>query len=86
VIDNSPPVEVDYYLSLGRYLYWWTIIYHWVDTSTGGLLSITASIPLLVDYYLSLGRYLYWWTIIYHWVDTSTGIDPVIDNSPPAEV
>ena len=62
------------FLSLGRYLYWWTIsrrgyhtpssqcFYHWVDTSTGGLLvleyiihplvcvSITGSIPLLVDY------------------------------------
>ena len=61
------------FLSLGRYLYWWTIsrrgyhtpssqcFYHWVDTSTGGLLvleciihplvsvSITGSIPLLVD-------------------------------------
>jgi hypothetical protein len=49
------------------------IIYHWVDTSTGGLLVLEGSIPLLVDYYLSLGRYLYWWTIIYHWVDTSDG-------------
>ena len=62
------------FLSLDRYLYWWTIsrrgyhtpssqcLYHWVDTSTGGLLvleciihplvsvSISRSIPLLVDY------------------------------------
>jgi hypothetical protein len=61
------------FLSLGRYLCWWTIcprgyhtpsnqcFYHWVDTSTGGLLviegiilpvvnvSITGSIALLVD-------------------------------------
>ena len=109
------------FLSLGRYLYWWTIsprVYHtpssqcfyqWVNTSTGGLLvlegiihpvvsvSITGSIPLLVGYYssrvsytqqsvfLSLCRHLYWWTIsprgyhtpssqcFYHWVNTSTG-------------
>ena len=62
------------FLSLGRYLCWWTIsprgyhqpssqcLYHWVDTSAGGLLvpegtispvvsvSITGLIPLLVDY------------------------------------
>ena len=67
--------------SLGRYLYWWTIsprgyhtpssqcFYHWVDTSTGGLLvlegiihpvvsvSITGSIPLLVDYQSSSVSY-----------------------------
>ena len=85
-ITWSIPLLVDYqssrvsytqqsvFLSLGRYLYWWTIsprgyhtpssqcLYHWVDTSTGGLLvleciihqvvcvSITGSIPLLVDY------------------------------------
>ena len=84
-ITGSIPLLVDYqsssvsytqqsvFLSLGRYLYWWTIsprvyhtpssqcFYHWVDTSTGGLLvlegimhpvvnvSITGSIPLLVD-------------------------------------
>ena len=69
------------FLSLGRYLYWWTIsprgyhtpssqcFYHWVDTSTGGLLvlegiihpvvsvSITGSIPLLVDYQSSSVSY-----------------------------
>ena len=69
------------FLSLGRYLYWQTIsprvyytpsgqcFYHWVDTSTGGLLvlegiihqvvsvSITVSIPLLVDYQSSLISY-----------------------------
>ena len=69
------------FLSLGRYLYWWTIsprgyhtpssqcFYHWVDTSTGGLLvveciihpvvsvSITGSIPLLVDYQSSRVSY-----------------------------
>ena len=69
------------FLSLGRYLYWWTIsprvyhtpssqcFYHWVDTSTGGLLvlegiihqvvsvSITRSIPLLVDYQSSRVSY-----------------------------
>ena len=69
------------FLSLGRYLYWWTIsrrgyhtpssqcFYHWVDTSTGGLLvleciihpvvsvSITVSIPLLVDYQSSRVSY-----------------------------
>ena len=132
-ITESIPLLVDYqassvsytqqsvFLSLGRYLYWWTIsprgyhtpssqcFYHGVDTSTGGLLvleviihpvvsvSITGSIPLLVDYqyssvkntqqsvFLSLGRYLYWWInsprgyhtsssqCFYHWVDTSTG-------------
>ena len=132
-ITGSIPLLVDYqssrvsytkqsvFLSLGRYLYWWTIsprgyhtpssqcFYHWVDTSTGGIsvlegiihpvvsVSITGSIPLLVDYqsssvsytqqsvFLLLGRYLYWWTIsprvyhtpssqcFYHWVDTSTG-------------
>ena len=85
-ITGSIPLLVDYqsssvsythqsvFLSLGRYLYWWTItpqgyhtpssqcFYHWVDTSTGGLLvleciihpvvsvSITGSIPLLVGY------------------------------------
>ena len=132
-ITGSIPLLVDYqssrvsytqqsvFLSLGQYLYWWTIsprvyhipssqcFYHQVDTSTGGLLvleciihplvsvSITGSIPLLVDYqsvsvsytqqsvFPSLGRYFYWWTIsrrgyhtpssqcFYHWVDTSTG-------------
>ena len=132
-ISRSIPLLVDYqssrvsctqqsvFLSLGRYLYWWTIsprgyhtpssqcFYHWVDISDGGLLviegiihpevsvSITGSIPLLVGYqssrvsytqqsvFLSLGRHLYWWTIsprryhapnsqcFYHWVDTSTG-------------
>ena len=70
------------FLSLGRYLYWWTIsprgyhtpssqcFYHWVDTSTGGLLvrkgiihpvisvSITGSIPLLVDYQSSRVSYI----------------------------
>ena len=109
------------FLSLGRYLYWWTIshrgyhtpssqcFYHQVNTSTGEILvleciihpvvsvSITGSIPLLVVYqssgvsytqqsvFRSLGPYLYWWTIsprgyhtpssqcFYHWVDTSTG-------------
>ena len=69
------------FLSLGRYLYWSTIsprgyhtpssqcFYHWVDTSTGGLLvlegiihpvvsvSITGSIPLLVDYQSSSVSY-----------------------------
>ena len=69
------------FLSLGRYLYWWSIsprgyhtpssqcFYHWVDTSTGGLLvleciihpvvsvSITGSIPLLVDYQSSSVSY-----------------------------
>ena len=69
------------FLSLGRYFYWWTIsrrgyhtpssqyFYHWVDTSTGGLLvqeciihplvsvSITGSIPLLVDYQSSRVSY-----------------------------
>ena len=69
------------FLSLGRYLYWWTIsprvyhtpssqcFYHWVDTSTGGLLvlegiihpvvsvSITGSIPLMVDYWFSSVSY-----------------------------
>ena len=85
-ITGSIPLLVDYqssrvsytkqsvFLSLGRYLYWWTIsprvyhtpisqcFYHWVDTSTGGLLvpegiihpvvsvSVTGSIPLLVEY------------------------------------
>ena len=132
-ITGSIPLLVDYqsssvsctqqsvFLSLGRYLYWWTIshrgyhtpssqcFYHWVDISDGGLLvleciiypvvsvSITGSILLLVDYqssrvsytqqsvFLSLGQYLYWWNIsprvyhapssqcFYHWVDTSTG-------------
>ena len=70
------------FLSLGPYLYWWTIsprgyhtpssqcFYHWVDTSTGGLLvlkgiihpvisvSITGSIPLLVDYQSSRVSYI----------------------------
>ena len=69
------------FLSLGLYLYWWTIsprvyhtpssqcFYHWVDTSTGGLLvlegiihpvvsvSISMSIPLLVDYQSSRVSY-----------------------------
>ena len=69
------------FLSLGRYLYWWTIsprvyhtpssqcFYHWVNTSTGGLLvlegiihpvvsvSISRSIPLLVDYQSSRVSY-----------------------------
>ena len=92
-ITGSIPLMVDYwfssvsftqqsvFLSLGRYLYWWTIsprgyhtpssqcFYHWVDTSTGGLLvlegiihpvvsvSITVSIPLLVDYWSSSVTY-----------------------------
>ena len=92
-ITGSIPLMVDYwfssvsftqqsvFLSLGRYLYWWTIsprgyhtpssqcFYHWVDTSTGGLLvlesiihpvvsvSITVSIPLLVDYQSSSVSY-----------------------------
>ena len=92
-ITGSIPLLVDYqssrvsytkqsvFLSLGRYLYWWTIsprvyhtpsnqcFYHWVDTSTGGLLvleciilpvvsvSITGSIPLLVDYQSSSVSY-----------------------------
>ena len=92
-ITGSIPLLVDYqssrvsytqqsvFLSLGRYLYWWTIsprgyhtpssqcFYHWVNTSTGGLLvlegiihpvvsvSISRSIPLLVDYQSS--RVLY---------------------------
>ena len=67
--------------SLGGYLYWWTIsprgyhtpssqcFYHWVDTSTGGILvlegiihpvvsvSITGSIPLLVVYQSSRVSY-----------------------------
>ena len=132
-ITGSIPLLVDYqssrvsytqqsvFLSLCRYLYWWTIsrrvyhtrssqfFYHWVDTFNGGLLvlesiippvvsvSITRFIHLRVDYqsssvsytqqsvFLSLGRYFYWWTIsrrgyhtpssqyFYHWVDTSTG-------------
>ena len=92
-ITGSIPLLVDYqsssvsypqqsvFLSLCRYLYWWTIsprgyhtpssqcFYHWVDTSTGGLLvlesiippvvsvSITVSIPLLVDYQSSRVSY-----------------------------
>ena len=92
-ITGSIPPLVDYqsssvsypqqsvFLSLCRYLYWWTIsprgyhtpssqcFYHWVDTSTGGLLvlesiippvvsvSITVSIPLLVDYQSSRVSY-----------------------------
>ena len=92
-ITGSIPLLVDYqssrvsyiqqsvFLSLGRYLYWWTIsprryhapnsqcFYHWVDTSTGGLLvleciihpvvsvSITGSIPLLVGYQSSRVSY-----------------------------
>ena len=92
-ITGSIPLLVDYqsssvsytqqsvFLSLGRYLYWWSIsprgyhtpssqcFYHWVDTSTGGLLvleciihpvvsvSITGSIPLLVDYQYSRVSY-----------------------------
>ena len=92
-ITGSIPLLVDYqsssvsytqqsvFLSLGRYLYWWSIsprgyhtpssqcFYHWVDTSTGGLLvveciihpvvsvSITGSIPLLVDYQSSRVSY-----------------------------
>ena len=92
-ITGSIPLLVDYqsssvsytqqsvFLSLGRFLYWWTIsprvyhtpssqcFYHWVDTSTGGLLvlegiihpvvsvSITGSIPLLVDYQSSSVSY-----------------------------
>ena len=92
-ITESIPLLVDYqsssvsytqqsvFLSLGRYLYWWTIsrrgyhtpssqcFYHWVDTSTGGLLvlegiihpvfsvSITGSISLLVDYQSSSVSY-----------------------------
>ena len=92
-IPGSIPLLVDYqssrvsytkqsvFLSLGRYLYWWTIsprvyhtpsnqcFYHWVDTSTGGLLvleciilpvvsvSITGWIPLLVDYQSSSVSY-----------------------------
>ena len=84
------------FLSLGRYLYWWTIsprvyhtpisqcFYHWVNSSTGGLLvreciihpvvsvSITGSILLLVDYQSS--RYQTPSSqCFYHWVDTSTG-------------
>ena len=69
------------FLSLGQYLYWWAIrprvfhtpssqcFYHWVNTSTGGLLvlecimhpvvsvSITGSISLLVDYQSSRVSY-----------------------------
>ena len=69
------------FLSLGQYLYWWAIrprvyhtpssqcFYHWVNTSTGGLLvleciiypvvsdSITRSIPLLVGYQSSSVSY-----------------------------
>ena len=84
------------FLSLGRYLYWWTIsprgyhtpcsqcFYHWVDTSTSGLLvlecithpvvsvSITGSRPLLVDYQSSRVSYTSS-QCFYHWVDTSTG-------------
>ena len=107
-ITGSIPLLVDYqsskvsctqqsvFLSLGRYLYWWTIsprgyhtpssqcFYHWVDTSTGGLLVLEVSYTQQ-SVFLSLGRYLYWWTIsprvyhapssqcFYHWVDTSTG-------------
>ena len=92
-ITGSIPLLVDYqssrvsytkqsvFLSLGRYLYWWTIsprvyhtpisqcFYHWVNTSTGGLLvieciiypvvsvSITGSTPLLVDYQSSRVSY-----------------------------
>ena len=92
-ISRSIPLLVDYqcsrvsytqqsvFLSLGQYLYWWTIsprvyhapnsqcFYHWVDTSTGGLLvleciihpvvsvSITGSIPLLVGYQSSRVSY-----------------------------
>ena len=95
-ITGSIPLLVDYqsssvsytqqsvFLSLGRYLYWWTIsprvyhtpscqcFYHWVDTSTGGLLilegiihpvvsvSITGSIPLLVDYQSQSVSYTQW--------------------------
>ena len=82
-ITGSIPLQVDYLstfilLSLGRYLFGWTIYlrlyyYHWVDTSSGGLfiyvyITITGSIPLRVDYLstfilLSLGRYLFGWTI-----------------------
>ena len=110
-ITGSIPLLVDYqsssvsytqqsvFLSLGRYLYWWTIsprgyhtpssqcFYHWVNTSTGGILVLEC---IRVSYtqqsvFLSLGQYLYWWNIsprvyhapssqcFYHWVDTSTG-------------
>ena len=93
-ITGSIPLLVDYqssrvsytkqsvFLSLGRYLYWWTIsprgqhtpssqcFYHWVNTSTGGLLvleciiypvvsvSITGSIPLLLGYQSSRVSYI----------------------------
>ena len=93
-ITRSIPLLVEYqssrvsytkqlvFLSLGRYLYWWTVsprgyhtpssqcFYHWMDTSTGGLLvlegiidpvvsvSITGSIPLLVDYQSSSVSYI----------------------------
>jgi hypothetical protein len=60
------------FLSLGRYLCWWTIspleyhlpssqcYYHWVDTSAGGIL-----VPL--EYHLPSSQ------CYYHWVDTSAG-------------
>ena len=62
------------FLSLGRYLCWWTInprgyhppsihcFYHWDDTSAGGLL-IPEGIIRQVFIVSSLGRYLCWWTI-----------------------
>ena len=85
-ITGSIPLLVDYqssrvsytqqsvFLSLGQYLYWWTIsprvyhilssqcFYHWVDTSTGGYQSSRVSYTQQ-SVFLSLGRYLYWWTI-----------------------
>ena len=76
-----PVVFLSHVLSLGRYLCWLTIspqeyspsssvfitcaIYHWVDTSAGGLLvpkNILRPVAFL-SHVLSLGRYLCWWTI-----------------------
>jgi hypothetical protein len=78
-------IVIVHLLSLGWYLYWWTITitklipllvdyyYHYVDTSTGGLL-------------LSLGWY------IYQDCQPNDSSSPAVEvstsnsNSPPAEV
>ena len=86
-ITGSIPLLVDYqssrvsytqqsvFLSLGRYLYWWTIsprgyhppssqcFYHWVDISASGLLDLEGIIHQIVSVSIN-GLILCWWIIL----------------------
>ena len=69
-----PSSQQSVFLSLGRYLRWWTIsprgyhppcsqcFYHWAIPPLMGYQSPKVS-PTLQSVFLSLGRYLRWWTI-----------------------